>query len=382
MSKRVSENLRVKRKYLVWLQDAKGLSPASIDKASAAISAYEAYLAKADFRSFHSERARGFKRHLASQRHARTGARLSAATIGSILRDVKAFFHWLADQPGYRSKISHADAEFLSPDRKSEAARRSSLWKPHPSPADARHAISCMPAGTVIQRRDRALVAFLFLTASREGAAISLRLGHIDLQNSCAQFDGRDVDTKFGKRFTTGFFPIGREIEQIVRDWIAELKTDHRFGTADPLFPRTRVGLGASRQFEAVGIAREPWANPSSAARIFKQAFVAAGLPPYSPHRVRDMIVELASEHCKTPEDFKAWSQNMGHDDVLTTFRSYGAVAPGRQVELMTRFRHAPEGDGPDVIERGYSISPCPAVQDARRPAPDRVGTRATARCR
>ncbi len=350
MQKLNSDNLRIKRKYLVWLQDAKGLSTASIDKAAAAISAWEAYLGKADFRAFHSERARGFKRHLASQRHGRTGAKLSVATTGSILRDVKMFYHWLADQAGYRSKVSHSDAEFLTPDRKSEAARRSSLWKPHPSPADARHVVSSMPATTVIQRRDRALVAFLFLTASREGAAISLRLGHVDLQNSCVQFDGRDVDTKFGKSFTTGFFPIGQEIDEIVRDWIAELKTEHRFGASDPLFPKTDVGIGPSRHFEAIGIAREPWANASSAARIFKHAFVDASLPPYSPHRVRDTIVELANEHCRSPEDFKAWSQNMGHDDVLTTLRSYGAVSPGRQVELMARFRRSPRDDD-DVIE-------------------------------
>ena len=29
MSKRTSDNLRIKRKYLVWLKDAKGLSEAS-----------------------------------------------------------------------------------------------------------------------------------------------------------------------------------------------------------------------------------------------------------------------------------------------------------------------------------------------------------------
>lgn len=75
--------------------------------------------------------------------------------------------------------------------------------------------------------------------------------------------------------------------------------------------------------------------------KIFKAAFEAAGLPPYSPHRVRDMIAELARDHCRTPEDYKAWSQNMGHEDVMTTFRSYGVVAPGRQVELMSRFRDA-----------------------------------------
>ncbi|WP_256369230.1 hypothetical protein [Ruegeria sp. HKCCA6837] len=36
----------------------------------------------------------------------------------------------------------------------------------------------------------------------------------------------------------------------------------------------------------------------------------------------------------------------MGHDDVMTTFRSYGSVSPGRQVELMGRFR--PRGPLPD----------------------------------
>jgi hypothetical protein len=34
---------------------------------------------------------------------------------------------------------------------------------------------------------------------------------------------------------------------------------------------------------------------------------------------------------------FKAWSQNLGHAHVLTTFTSYGAVAQHRQDEIMTQ---------------------------------------------
>ena len=355
MPKRIANNLRIKRKYLVWLKDAKGFSEASIDKAAAAISGYEVFLGSKDFRAFHPERARAFKRHLAGQKNARTGAPLSASTIGSTLREVKAFFLWLADQPGYKSKITHSDADYLNADRKTEAARRSNLWKPHPSPAQGRALLSQLPIDTVIQRRDRALVAFLFLSGSREGAAISLRLGHIDLQNACVQFDGRSVNTKFAKSFTSGFFPIGAEVEQIVRDWIDELRNVHLFSDTDPLFPKTNVGVGKSRRFEALGIAGEPWASPSSAARIFKAAFQSAGLPPFSPHRVRDTLAELSKDHCRTPEDYKAWSQNLGHEDVLTTFRSYGSVAPGRQVELMDRFRKRGPlkdgGDEDDVIE-------------------------------
>ena len=95
------------------------------------------------------------------------------------------------------------------------------------------------------------------------------------------------------------------------------------------MFPKTRIAVGQNRKFEAVGIERKPWSSASSAAKIFKQAFATAGLPPFSPHRVRDTIAELAKDHCRTPEDYKAWSQNMGHDDVLTTFNSYGSVSPG-----------------------------------------------------
>ena len=353
MPKHTSDNLRIKRKHLVWLKDAKGLSQSSIDKAAASIAIYDRWLKGKDYRAFHSERARAFKRHLAGLRNERTGAPLSAATINGVLRDVMKFFDWMADQPGYKSRISRADIAYLTPDRKSEQARRSTLWKPHPSPEQVIHLLSAMPVETVIQRRDRALIAFLFLTGSREGAAITVRLRHVDLTNKCVQFDGRSVETKFGKSFTTSFFPFGDSIEQILRDWIRELRQDYLFSDTDPLFPKTRVDVGPSRRFEAVGIAREPWAGPSSAARIFKQAFVNAGLPTFSPHRVRDTIAELAKHHCRTPEDYKAWSQNMGHDDVMTTFNSYGSVSPGRQVELMTRFRQCgPLLDENDVIEQ------------------------------
>jgi hypothetical protein len=35
------------------------------------------------------------------------------------------------------------------------------------------------------------------------------------------------------------------------------------------------------------------------------------------------------------PETMKAWSQNLGHADVLTTFTSYGSVPTHRQGELI-----------------------------------------------
>ena len=68
---------------------------------------------------------------------------------------------------------------------------------------------------------------------------------------------------------------------------------------------------------------------------IFRKAFEAAGLPYFNPHSLRDTLVQLGEQVCTTPEQFKAWSQNLGHERVMTTLTSYGTVASHRQAELI-----------------------------------------------
>jgi integrase len=332
-----SDNLRVKRRYLLWLAEAKGLSEASIDKAAAAIDRWTAYVGGADFRRFHTEKAVAFKRALERER-TEAGSQLSPSSREAILRELKAFFLWLADQPGFRAKIRHADAAWFTPDRRDARAAHQGQWRPHPSPEQMQAAVRNMIADTVFARRDRALVAFLYLTGCRETAAMTLRLRHIDLANRCVQFDGRDVRTKFGKRFTTFFFPVGEDIAAIFSDWVRELREDRLFGPDDPLFPKTEVRRATSGLFEPADLARIPWSSAGPIALAFKEAFKALALPPFSPHTVRKTLTDLASQHCRTPEEFKAWSQNLGHDEVLTTFHNYGTLSPGRQRELIQGF--------------------------------------------
>ena len=62
---------------------------------------------------------------------------------------------------------------------------------------------------------------------------------------------------------------------------------------------------------------------------------MSAGLPYFNPHSFRNTLAQLGEEVCKTPEQFKAWSQNLGHEKVLTTFLSYGEVACQRQGEII-----------------------------------------------
>jgi hypothetical protein len=53
-------------------------------------------------------------------------------------------------------------------------------------------------------------------------------------------------------------------------------------------------------------------------------------------HSFRDTLVRLGKRMCRTPEEFEAWSKNLGHEHMLTTFRSYGSsIDLHRQGELI-----------------------------------------------
>ena len=84
---------------------------------------------------------------------------------------------------------------------------------------------------------------------------------------------------------------------------------------------------------------------PDPIREIYKRAFAAADLPYFNPHSFRDMLVRHAMSLDLTPEQMKAWSQNLGHTDVLTTFTSYGTVPVARQGELIRAAGPAKEGD-------------------------------------
>lgn len=345
MAKRNSDNLRVKRKYLVWLKDAKRLSDASVDKAAAAVDLYETETGGRDFRSFSPERTRRFKERLSRRRNQRTRRELSPGTIDSVLREIRAFHLWLADQSGYRAHLRHADAEYFNPSLKTSRAARESLWKPHPSPGQVVRAMMAMPSSTLIERRNRAIVAFLFLTGCRDGAAVTLRLRHVDLGEKLVRLDGREVATKFSRSFVTWFFPVDPMARLIVEEWIGELVRDQDWGPGDPLFPKTRMGAGPDGGFAPIGVERTPWATAAPMRKIFRDAFASLGMPTFTPHRIRDTLADLANDFCRTPEHYKAWSQNLGHEDVLTTFRNYGSVAHGRQGDLIRGFRDLIDDD-------------------------------------
>ena len=342
MPKRNAKNERIKHRYQSYLEGALGFSDATIDTALAAINQFEAFTRLKDFGLFHIEQAQAFVRHLQEAKHPKTGRHYAKATLNGRLAALRKFIAWFAGQPEGRRRIRYGDADYFRLSRKDQAIARATRHKRVPSVDEVIRVLNATPVNNEIERRDRAIIAFTLLTCARVQAVITAKIKHVDLEDRVFHQDAREVCTKFSKTFDTTFFPVGEEVVSIVEDWVTYLIVEKQFGPDDPLFPKPRIGIAEGRGFANLGLSRDHYTSTGPVRAIFKQAFTANGLPPPNPHVFRDTITQLGERLCNSPEHLKAWSQNMGHEQVLTTLTSYGKVDPLRQAALITQFAEAP----------------------------------------
>lgn len=231
-----------------------------------------------------------------------------------------------------RSKQISGEWFFLN-DYWSKATREASA-DAYPSMEMARHAFNYMPEDSDIERRNKALFAFLMLTGARDGAVASSRLKHINMIDDCVYQDAREVKTKNAKTFTTYFLPVDPEYLTCFEDWVTYLKRDKLFGPDDPLFPPAKI-RPTEGEFKVVGLERGPYKNANAIRSVIKEAFTRADLPPFTPHAFRKTLVKWADTRYPTREAFKAFSQNIGHTCVITTVSAYCPVSNERQAELI-----------------------------------------------
>ena len=199
----------------------------------------------------------------------REGKPLSKATALQTLNAIRAFILWLADQPGYRSRIRYSDAAYFRLSEKDTRIAKAPLGRPVPSPEQIECVLLAMPAHTDIEQRNRALIAFTWLTGVRDGALASLKVKHVNLTEGRVNQDPREVKTKNSKPQITTFFPVAGEARRIVTEWVELLTKDRLWGLDDPLFPATLVEHGTDRQFKpadwpaGTGAMRTPSARSS-----------------------------------------------------------------------------------------------------------------------
>jgi len=353
MAKPNPENIRIKHKYREFLKETGQKAEASLDTVDKALARFEEYTNHKDFKLFHIQQAIGFKRHISTEKNIKSGKPLSASTMFSTMRHLKSFFQWLSREPGYKRRVSYSDADYFNITKKDTRIATAKRTKSIPTIDQIRTVLAGMLTETDVQRRDRALIAFTLLTGARDKAITSLKLKHLDTARGRIIQDARDVQTKFSKTFDSFFYPVGQDIQEIVSEWEDYLRKELLWGENDPLFPSTEVSLTDSG---STGLKREHWKTTDPVRRIFRQAFTNAGLPYYNPHSFRDTLVRFGEKICKSPEQFKAWSQNMGHESVLTTFTSYGNIPVHDQEEIFKSMSNGLDKNSPEKVDKLAAI--------------------------
>ena len=330
MYRRNADNERIKLRYFEFLKQADGKSEQTVRQIEKAISRFEEFTGNADFKAFGQKQATGFKAGLGK-------SDLAPATVLSTVNSLKRFLGWLATQPGYRSRVRIGDIEYLNLSEKDVRAASAPADKKYPTLEMIEHVVARMPSDAPLHRRDRALITFTAITGIRDGALVSLKLKHFDPIRKLVMQNPNEVNTKFSKRIDTFLFPLNEQFEAIVLNWVEYLRTEHLFADHDLLFPKTEVGQDENNCFTPVGLSREHWSSAGPVRNIFKDSFMAAGLPAFTPHRFRDMIVSEMYRRQLSVAECKAWSQNLGHEGAMTTLTSYGKIALEEQGRLVRK---------------------------------------------
>lgn len=340
MSSITYKNELAKRRFYDYLAGPGQYSPASIDCHEHAIWVWEDFTNKADFAGFTKTRAEDFKARLKSKKKARGEGTVSLSYCFDTLRYLTKFFEWLSDQQGYR-KIRRTDIEYLKLTKQENRIATQPKGQESPTVEEVRILIEAIKGTSEVEMRDKALLSLFFLTGARISAVSSLPMASFDRAGvTLIQDPALGVKTKSSKRIVSVLLTIYyKEPLGYFLTWFDYLTAQKKFGPKDPLFPTTKIENGKGhlgfRNTEDV----EPvfWKRSSSARKVFEKRFAQAGLKYYHPHTFRHLLSKTIMKLPITEEQKKALSQNFGHEDVGTTFGSYGYghIPEDKQIEII-----------------------------------------------
>jgi site-specific recombinase XerD len=329
------KNEKIKRKYLKRLREAEGLTESTILCVEKAICLYEDFTRHEDYALFNLNKAVGLKNWLLKRTH--KGKPISISTVHGYLRQLKAFFTWLSDQPGYKRRIRLDSVSYLTLDKKKVREATARRLVDFPSLDYVEKLVDSIQIETEIDRRDQALIAFLLLSGMRDRAVATLPLGCFDREALKVDQDpAKGVQTKFGKSFVSVLFPFSDKLVEYVVGWAEYLERIKLLAPTDPLFPKSKVEQErGGLTFVATEVDRSFWKGTGSIRSILQRRSEKAGLAYLHPHTFRHAAVSLAMKQCQNAEEIKAVSQNFGHEHVGTTMMTYGTLDQFRVVDVI-----------------------------------------------
>lgn len=355
------KNEKVKERYLNWLRGAKGFSESTIVAIERALADWDDSARHEDYAKFNQRKAEGFKDTLLQAGN--TAGRRSMVTPYHTLRHVKSFFQWLATQQGYKSRISIDSISYLSLDRKKVREITAPKHQAYPSLDYVRKLAGSIEIRTEMDLRDRAMISILLLSGMRDKAVATLPIGALSKKTlEIRQLPQFGVETKFGKPMITYLWKFDELLLKYVLDWVEYLERVKLFGSTEPMFPRSKVIQNLeSLSYESNEVDNKFWSGTGAIRQILRERAMVAGLAYFKPHSFRHAASRLALSYCRTPEEIRAVSQNLGHEDVGTTIMTYGKLDQDRVAAVVSGMDFSNRG------EDGISDSEAKALESLIR---------------
>jgi len=343
MKKSNHKSEMTKREFFSFLKNSERFSDDSIHAYEKALLYWEDCPETEDFHSFDDKQAIAFRDWLKAKNRKGSEHPISLSYCYDVLRHLRKFFEWLSNQP--KSKINTTHVGFLNLSRKESQMATRARKVDTPTFEEVLQVLENIKGETEVEKRDRALIALTLLTGARISAISSLRIKSFDRRRLILEQDpASGVKTKFSKQIITALFPLpdGKPLAFFL-EWFDYLQKERGFTPNQPLFPATKVEQGKENiSYYSTGtVGTAFWSDANSARKIFEKRFIEAGIPYFHPHTFRHLIVKEFIKARLTEEEKKAISQNLGHEDVATTFGSYGygKLSADRQVDIVKGIR-------------------------------------------
>lgn len=189
--------------------------------------------------------------------------------------------------------------------------------------------------------RDQAMACLLFLSGARAGAAVSLPIQAVHLNDAYPHIEQKTelgVHTKLSKSATTYLHQIP-ELLDFARGWDEFARTN--FPEDHPWYAPIHQQWG-----EQTAKVLKP-GNHRSAALGKRLSLVNRlfGLPHRSPHQYRHGYALYGLERCKTMAEYHALSRNMMHDNIAITDQIYVHVDEVERGQILSRLHHNSMGE-------------------------------------
>ena len=339
MTSTTYKNEQLKRNFYGWLKASRGFCPDTIQCYEKAIWLWEDFTNKADFGSFNMTKAGEFKEWLKNKNNSEEN--ISIKYCWDNLRHLKLFFDWLSKQSGYKTKINQTAIEYLNLTKKEVREATQPKSAEYPTLEEIKTVIENLKGRTEIEMRDRALFSLAFLTGARITAIMTLPMRSFDKKDLVIYQDpALGVKTKFSKKIVSSLISFKyRETLNYFIEWFDYLEKEKKFKPTDPIFPATKIENGKENvsYYNTGEIEAKFLKNSSSLRKIFEKRFKQVGIKYYHPHTFRHWWVKELAKLPLTEEQKKALSQSLGHENVGTTFGSYGygQIEEKRQIEII-----------------------------------------------